>query len=69
MYTRVLRLTELGRLRWTVRVRVGRLSMAQKRTSCCEEKSPICTACRRMSGSDSKVRYHSDSTASMAFSV
>ena len=59
-------LTVAGSSRETARVTLGRLSMAQKRTSCAEEKRPISTACRRISGRLLTVRIHSDSTASMA---
>ena len=59
-------LTEAGSSRETVRVTLGRLSMAQKRTSCAEENRPISTACRKMSGRALTVTIHSESTASMA---
>lgn len=61
-----LKLTEAGSSRETVRVTLGRLSMAQKRTNCAEEKRPISTACRKMSGRALTVTIHSESTASMA---
>ena len=60
------RLTPAGNLRATQRVTVGRLSIAQKRTSWALLRRPICTAVCRMSGSVAMVCPHSARTTSMA---
>lgn len=62
-------LTEGGSVRVTKRVMLGRTSMDRKRTSAAELNSPICAACRRMSGRSAIVLYHSCSTAAMASAV